>query len=78
MTDLTDDMLRGANAISTHTGETLRRTQYLLETRQLPAFKIGDRWCMRKSTYRKYVEDLEAAARAEMRLRGTAIRGEVA
>jgi hypothetical protein len=59
---LADDMLRGAAKISEYTGDSERRTQYLLETKRLPAFKIGHVWHMRKSTYRAYVERLESHA----------------
>lgn len=60
-----DDMLRGTTAIAAHLRESVRRAQYLLETRQIPAFKVGDRWHMRPSAYRRFIEELEAPAIAE-------------
>ena len=59
---IADDTLEGAHAISVHTGKSERQTNYLLEKGMLPAFKIGNKWHMRKSTYRRFVEGLEAAA----------------
>ncbi len=59
---IADDTLEGAKAIAAHIGKTLRKTNYLLETKRLPAFKFGSVWHMRKSTYRRFVEGLEAAA----------------
>jgi hypothetical protein len=60
-----DDMLDGSAAIARFIGETPRQTQHLLETGQLPAFKLGPgaqcKWRMRRSTYLKHIERLEAA-----------------
>jgi hypothetical protein len=56
------DILEGAAAIAAHTGKTLRQAHYLLETGQLPAFKIGKVWHMRRSTFQRHIEQLEAAA----------------
>jgi hypothetical protein len=66
-TEYGDDVLRGAPAISKYRNEPERRTNYLLEKRIIPAYKIGDRWEMRKSTHRKFIADLEeeAIARAK-------------
>src|SRR5262249_18366155 len=41
---LADDILIGVGQIADFTGETERRTHYLLERRELPGFKIGGRW----------------------------------
>ena len=60
-TSMADDTLEGAVPIAKFIGKPVRRTQYLLETKRLPAFKLGGKWQMRKSTYRKYVEVLEAS-----------------
>ena len=61
--ELADDTLLGAKAIAEFTGFNLRRTNYLLEHGLLPAFKIGDRWCMRKSKYLAMIEASEAEVR---------------
>jgi len=54
------DTLEGASQIAGFLGKPVRAVNHLLETRQLPAFKIGQRWHMRKSTYRAWVERKEA------------------
>jgi hypothetical protein len=46
---LADDLLDGATAIAKFTGFKVRRVFYLCEQGELPAFKIGTRWCARKS-----------------------------
>jgi hypothetical protein len=58
-----NDILEGAAAIAAYTGKTIRQANYLLETGQLPAFKIGRNWHMRRSTFQQHIEELEAAAR---------------
>lgn len=64
MTDQTiaDDMLTGAAEIGAYIGVTERRAQYLLEGGVLPAFREGRIYRMRKSTYLRHVERLEARA----------------
>ena len=59
-----DDNIEGVVAIAAYLGKSVRRTFYLLETRQLPGFQQGRRWNLRKSTYRRQFEKLEAAASA--------------
>jgi hypothetical protein len=61
-TSMADDTLEGTHAIALFIGKTDRQTDYLLQMKRLPAFKLGDKWHMRKSTYRAHVERLEAAA----------------
>jgi hypothetical protein len=61
-TSMADDTLEGAGPIAEYIGKPPRRTQYLLETGRLPAFKLGGKWNMRKSTYRRYIQLLEASA----------------
>jgi hypothetical protein len=56
-----DDVLRGVREIATYLGETERRTHYLLERRMLPAYQIGSRWEMRKSTHLAHIAKLETA-----------------
>lgn len=60
---IAEDTLQGASEIAAYTGLSLRRTNYLLEKQQLPAFKIGNRWHMRRSTFARHIEELEAAAK---------------
>jgi hypothetical protein len=60
--NLADDMLTGAEQIASFTGDTVRRTNYLLEQKRLPAFQEGRVWKMRKSTYLAHVQRLESAA----------------
>jgi hypothetical protein len=57
-----NNMLRGARAISAHTGDPVRRVYHLWETGMLPAFRLGRVLCMRKTTYAQYIADLEAKA----------------
>jgi hypothetical protein len=59
---LAADTLKGVTAIATFLGKTSRETHYLVEKKQLPTFKLGGRWHMRKSTYRAFIERLEAAS----------------
>lgn len=59
---IADDVLDGAEQISVFTGDTIRRVNYLLSKKMLPAFREGKNWKMRKSTYRAYIERLERAA----------------
>lgn len=59
---LADDMLEGADQIGIFIGKTTRQTNHLLEGGRLPAFKLGGRWHMRRSTWRARIEALEAAA----------------
>jgi Helix-turn-helix domain len=46
---LASDLLSGIAEIAGHTGESERRTRYLCDTGQIPAFQIGNRWYARKS-----------------------------
>ena len=63
-TSIAEDTLEGAAAIAIFIGKSVRQTQWLLEAKQLPAFKMGAarKWHMRKSTYLGFVERLEAEA----------------
>lgn len=64
MGDLADDLLGGAKEIAKFTGESPRRTYYLLETRKLPGFKLGEKWYARKSRLIAHYEALERAAQS--------------
>ena len=63
--ELRDDLLKGAASIADYIGESPRRTFYLLERGQIPGFKCGGRWNLRKSTMLKHIEQLETEALAE-------------
>ena len=55
-----NDLLRGAPAIGDHLGvSNIRKVYHMLETRQLPGFKIGSIWHMRKSTLAAHITKLE-------------------
>jgi hypothetical protein len=58
--DIADDTLRGVKQIANYLGEKQRRTFYLCENRLIPAYQIGGRWYLRRSTHRAFVERLEA------------------
>jgi hypothetical protein len=60
--NVADDTLSGSQKIAGYIGKTSRQTQYLLENKQLPAFKIGGIWHMRKSTYCTFLTRLETEA----------------
>ena len=65
-----EDTLQGTSAIAFYIGKTERQTSHLLENSQLPAFKIGNGWHMRKSTYAAFIErkEQEAIAQAQAAL----------
>lgn len=60
--DLSDDLLFGVNAIATYLGVSTRRVYYLLETGELPGFKMGGRWHCRKSTVIQRIAELETTS----------------
>ena len=43
------DLIHGAEAISAFLGVSVRRAFYLLESSEVPGFKLGGRWALRKS-----------------------------
>jgi hypothetical protein len=51
---LADDLLRGCVRIAEFLGESERRTFYLLQTRQIPAGKVGTVWIASKSALRSH------------------------
>lgn len=61
---IADDTIVGVAGIAVHIGKTERQTFYLLEKRQLPGFKLSGKWHLRKSTYARHIEKLEAASQA--------------
>jgi hypothetical protein len=56
---LADDLLEGVGKIARFTGLKPRRVFYLAEGGRLPLFKIGNRWCARKSTLIEHIAKLE-------------------
>lgn len=72
------DLNRGAAAIrdvvfGPESGaKGLRQTYRLLETGALPAFKLGDIWHMRTSTYLEHLNRLEREAANSQKLAATA------
>ena len=63
---LANELLRGVPAIADYVGETPRQTYHLLETGQLPGFKMprGNVWHARKSTLNEHYRRLEGSAEA--------------
>ncbi len=59
-----DDLLVGADEIGKFLNCNKRRAFYLLETRQVPAFKIGKLWHARRSTLLRFMERQEQASGA--------------
>jgi hypothetical protein len=55
------DVLHGVQKIASYIGETRTLTLQLLEREQLPAFRHGRGWRMRKCTYQRFVEARETA-----------------
>lgn len=55
------DLLHGAAAVADFLGVNPRRAFYLLESGELPAFKLGGRWALRKSKCRAAIEARENA-----------------
>ena len=57
---LADDLLRGQPQISEFLGIPKRKVYYMLETGQVPAFKLGALWHARKSTLLAHIARLES------------------
>lgn len=66
MDSMAHDLLRGAIAIGTHLGLSKRQAFCMLESRQIPAFKLGKSWYARKSTLDDFIIGLEESAMEEM------------
>lgn len=65
MTDLSSDLLRGADKIADFMfGDTKRRRQvyHLAERKNLPVFRLGSTICARKSTIMAWISDQEKVA----------------
>jgi hypothetical protein len=61
---LADDLLQGVAEIATFTGFKPRRVFYLAERGMLPVFKVGNRWCGRRSTLLSFIGQLEGGEAA--------------
>ena len=59
--ELSSDLIESATSIAEYLGMPTRRVFYLAERGKLPIFKIGMRWCARKSTLLAHIKRLEAA-----------------
>ncbi len=62
--DLADDLLDGAKDFAVLTGWSERRCFYLLERKQLPGGKIGDRWIGSKRRVRQHLARVAAGEAA--------------
>ncbi|WP_374829647.1 DNA-binding protein [Paenochrobactrum pullorum] len=58
---LAADLLTGADAIATFLGWNRRQVYHAVSKRTLPAFKLGDMVCARKSKIIAFIEAQEAA-----------------
>ena len=56
------DIEFGAAAIAKTTGLTRRRVYHLTQEGHMPTFRIGATLCARRSTLRRWFEELESAA----------------
>lgn len=63
-TPLAADILRGAAAIADYLGFDRRAVYHAVSKGSLPAFRIGDTVCARRSTLARWIEEQEAAAMA--------------
>jgi hypothetical protein len=59
------DWAEGSTQIGCVIDRDERAALHLCYTRQLPAFKLGGKWCMRPSTYFRHIEKLEDTALAQ-------------
>jgi hypothetical protein len=62
MINYADDKLRSIREIAEYLDETERRTHYLCQKRLIPAYQVGNRWEMRRSTYLAFIEKLETSS----------------
>ena len=61
ISDIASDKLSGVCEISAYIAESHRRTQYLLETGQIPAGKQGRLWIASKARLRAHYDELTGA-----------------
>jgi hypothetical protein len=51
---IADDIIRGSKNIAEEIGESKRRTDYLLEKKQIPAGKQGNQWIASRRRLREH------------------------
>ena len=56
---LGDDLIAGGPAIAAELGASKRRAYHMLEAGQIPGFKIGNRWYVRRSSLVEFIDRLE-------------------
>ena len=61
--NLSNDLLRGADAIAAFLGFPRRAIYHSVSKGHLPSFRIGETVCARKSTLTAWIADQESAAR---------------
>jgi hypothetical protein len=52
---IADDVIWGANGLATELGVSERRAFYLLERAEVPAKKVGGKWCVLRSALRNHL-----------------------
>ena len=62
--DLKDDKIEGVTQIAKFIVSNERRTQYLLETGQIPAGKLGRLWIASKKRLREHYENITSGEAA--------------
>lgn len=59
------EVLYGASAIASFVGVSRRQAYHLIETANLPTFKLGQIVCARPATVRKWIAERETVARSQ-------------
>jgi excisionase family DNA binding protein len=62
--NISNDLLRGADAIANYLGFPRRAVYHAVSKGHLPSFRVGDTVCARKSTLTAWIAEQESAARA--------------
>jgi hypothetical protein len=60
------DLLTGAEAIAAFMRVKPRRVYHLVETQQLPVFRLGATLCARRSTLVRWIESMERLSGAQV------------
>lgn len=63
---MANDTLRGAKEIGDFTGDGERRVRYLISIDELPVYRVGGIYHMRKSQYQEMIREREQAYQAEI------------
>jgi excisionase family DNA binding protein len=64
--DLSDDLLRGADAIARYMGLSRRAIYHLVATSRLPVCRVGSTICARRSILTVWIEAQERQAVSEV------------